>query len=402
MPDPAQPLRLTLLIGTYYPVVGGGERHAQLLAETLVRQGHQVRVVTRRSSAELAAREDFHGVEIFRVAGGGSPRWGKYWMMPAAFWQLWRLRKETDVVLVCAFRVLGWVGAIFRIFSGLPVVLRAEACGEWSGAFLTANQTAEKPSAPLRGLLFVRNRLLLRCDRFLSISGVIREEYLSGGIPEAKILGITNGIDLGPFQPVRDAGEKAALRRRLGLPEQGRIWCYAGKLIQGKGLDFLIGVFAGLAVDHPDLLLLLIGSGEGQFLSREKELQEQVAALGLGGRVRFTGYTREVEAYLRASDGMVFPSEAESLGLAPVEAMACGLPVLVSDVGGLKDVVEDGVSGLRLPVRDEAAWDRAWRKLLGDPGLARSLGRAGRERAVERFEIGAVARRTADSFLGLR
>lgn len=392
----SRPLRLVVLIGAYAPVVGGGERHAQSLSEALVRQGHQVTVVTRRTRAELAPREEINGVRVIRVGPAGFPRWGKYLMMPAAAWTLFRLRKETDVLQVCAFRVLGWVGVWHRGVTGVPVVLRAEACGEWSGAF-----TGKPVRGVLRFFLRLRNRCFLRCDRFLSISRVIRAEYVEGGIPESKILDITNGIELTPFRPADNAVERTALRRDLGLPDSGRLWCYAGKLIRGKGLSRLVDVFAEIAPRHPDLKLVLIGSGAGQFLDCEAEIREKVRQKELEFRVVFTGYTDRIPEMLRACEGMVFPSEAESLGLAPVEAMASGLPVIVSDVGGLKDVVEDGKSGLRVSPRDNAAWVAAWESLLDDPTRAAKLARAGRERAARLFDIERVAAETAEQFAEL-
>ena len=109
-----KPCRLAILIGTYFTVVGGGERHAQLLAEAMVRQGHKVTVITRRSSPELPAEEMLNGVRILRTGPVNQPRWGKYLMMPGAFRLLWRNRKEYDVLMVCAFRVLGWVGCMAK------------------------------------------------------------------------------------------------------------------------------------------------------------------------------------------------------------------------------------------------------------------------------------------------
>ena len=391
------PLRVMMLIGAYAPVVGGGERHAQLLSEALVAQGQEVTVLTRRTQADFPREEVLHGVRVRRVGPSGMPRWGKYLMMPAAAWYLWRHRHAYDVLQVCAFRVLGWVGGWISLTTGKAVVLRAEACGEWSGAFTRK----EKPNPVLRGYLAVRNRVLLRCDRFLSISRVIREEYVAGGIPEEKILEITNGIDLQPFRPAGSAAEQRGLREALGLPVAVPCWCYLGKLIEGKGLTFLLQLFAEMRRTHPELHLVLIGAGGGQFLDCEAELRTQVADLGLQGAVTFTGYTTRVPEWLRACDGLLFPSEAESLGLAAVEAMASGIPVLVSDVGGLKDVVTHDVNGMRLPPKDLDAWQRAWTSLLGDPERSRRLAQAGRERAVAGFDIREIAQQTTAAFSAL-
>ncbi len=389
------PLSLLFVIGTYHPVVGGGEKHAQGLAEELVRRGHRVRVLTRRTSANLPRRECLNGVEVERLGPSGFPRLGKYLLLPAACLKVLCLRREYDVLQVCAFRVLGWVGVFASRISGKPVVLRAEACGEWSGDFIRG-----KKGPLLRAYLALRNHAFLGCDSFLSISSVVRNEFLHGGIPTGRILDITNGIDFSPYRPAAGPEEKRGLRRQWGWPEGAPLWASTGKLIRGKGMDRLIRVLARLRPSHPDLRLVLIGSGAGQSLNVEPELRELSRTLGVADRVIFTGYSTRVGDMLRACDGFVFASDAESLGLAAVEAMATGLPVLLSDVGGLKEVLPDGVeAGSRLPPGEEAAWERAWDALLRqDPDQLRALGARGRATVLARYDIREVAAATEAAF----
>ncbi|MDR0994457.1 MAG: glycosyltransferase, partial [Verrucomicrobiota bacterium] len=128
--------RVCVLTGSFHPVVGGGERHARLLCRELAARGLLVHVLTRRRTPESARREEMDGFTVVRVGPSGFSRLGKYLMLPAACFQLWRLRKKYDVVYVAGLRVLGWAGMLAQACLGKPCVLRAEARGEFSGEFI--------------------------------------------------------------------------------------------------------------------------------------------------------------------------------------------------------------------------------------------------------------------------
>ena len=131
---------------------------------------------------------------------------------------------------------------------------------------------------------------------------------------------------------------------------------------------------------------MLVGSGEGQALSVEDELRRRVAERGLGTRVAFAGRVERVEDALRAADLFVFPSVFEALGIALVEAAACGLPAVASRTGGIVDVVEDGVSGRLVAPGDAAALAEALLGLSGDAALRSRMGREARAIALARFD----------------
>ncbi len=383
---PAQPQpRVCLLIGAFHPRVGGGETHARLLARELNALGVPTFVLTRRHERKLPLHDLVDGVRVRRIGPSGFPRMGKYLMIPGAIAELIRLRSEYDVIYVCAFRVLGVAGVIAARRCGKRVVLRAEACGEWSGAFIRGGNLP----LPLRALLSIRNRILRKADRFLAISSAVRDEFRAGGIPEGQIACITNGIDFGPFEPP-DAAARERLRAAFGFVDRF-VFAYSGKLNRGKGLDRLLRVWARVVPEAPRAHLLLIGGGGGQFLSCEDELRAFVAANGLTASVTFTGYTDRVADYLRAADAFVFPSESESLGLALIEAMACGLPALASATGGILDIIADQEDGRLLPVGDEEAWRSEMIKVMNDPETAARWGRNAAVSVRQKFSIREVA-----------
>ncbi len=391
--------RICLLAGNFYPVVGGGERHAHLLCREWTRRGAKVFVLTRRRTRDLARREQLDGFEVHRVGPTGFARTGKYLMLGPALWQLWRRRNDYDVLYVCGLRVLGFAGILAQALTGKPCVLRAEARGEMSGEFIW--KTPEGRTKPLHRLIFrplvgLRNLLYRRARHFLSISTPITEEFLACGIPAARIEVIPNGLDLDLFSPA--AGEsRSALRQRLGLPE-GLLFAYSGKLNRGKGLELLLRVWALYAPAHPQARLVLIGSGAGQHLSCEEELRRFVADRGLEGSVIFTGYVEAVTDYLHASDAFVFPSESEAQGLSVLEALACKIPVIASRIPGIMDMVENGESGTLVEARDEDAWTHALEAFDPDAEATRRQIEAGYATARDRFGIAAICERHLDLF----
>lgn len=392
-------LRVCLLTGSFYPVVGGGERHARLLCREMAGQGARMIVLTRRRTSDLAGREFFEGYEIIRVGPCGFPRTGKYWMLLPALRQLIKRRHDYDVIYVCGLRVLGIVGVLAQIITGKPCVLRAEARGEWSGAFIWKspgggiNRFARGLFKPIISL---RNRFLHRARGWLAVSTPIKDEFCEGGLSAEAITLIPNGIDTREFQPASPEA-RLDLRRRYGFGE-ARVFMYAGKLIRGKGLEMLLRVWARYITNYPGDLLVLVGSGEGQPLSCEKDLRAFARDHRLETTVRFTGYTEGVADYLRAADCFLFPSESEAQGLAPLEAMACGLPVIASRIPGVMDMVTHGKNGVLIETRNETQWLDALTHFSTDPDHVAIQVRAALTTARENYGIQAVALRHAELF----
>ncbi|MEI6788668.1 MAG: glycosyltransferase family 4 protein [bacterium] len=390
-PEPSPP-QICLLTDSYYPVVGGGEAHARLMCGEFRRLGVPVFVLTGHKVATSPAFETVDEVPVYRVPPAGYPRMGKYLMVFSSFWRLIRMRHDYDVIYVCGIRTLGLIAVMIALLLGKRCVLRAESRGELSGAFIW-----EKPDGRVNSFvkcmamvpILLRNLILKRADSFLSIAAVIRDEYESCGIPHEKIADIPNGIDVMRFSPVA-AEARAALRRKLGLPE-GRLFAYTGKLNRGKGLEFLVRVWKDWSPHHPDCKFLLIGSGAMQFLSCEKELRDFVEQNAMQSSMLFAGSVSNVQEYLQASDFFVFPSESEALPLALLEALASGLPTLASDIGGCQAIVTDGHDGQLVPVNDVAAWVAGLNTLIGDPARVAEWSRAGRETVVKKFSMTHVA-----------
>jgi glycosyltransferase involved in cell wall biosynthesis len=221
---------------------------------------------------------------------------------------------------------------------------------------------------------FVKSLFLRRYARVLGVSRFVADqlrEQRAWPTPAACPL----FVNTERFAP--NAAMRAAVRRRLDA--EGRVVLVAvAHLIRAKGIDIALRALAELA---ERVVLWVVGGGE------EAGALEQLAGeLGVAGRVRFLGLQGEVEPYLQAADVFVCPSRwAEAAGLVNLEAGACGLPVIASDIGGIPEYVADGRTGLLFPAGDHHRLAEHVGRLLADPEAACRMGREARQWVVEHF-----------------
>ncbi len=200
-----------------------------------------------------------------------------------------------------------------------------------------------------------------------------------GGAP-ARYVTIPFGVDPDRFRDV-----PAADRRALGLPAEGPVIGTVCRLVEPtKGLSVLLRAFAQLTRERPETPARLLIVGEGPAL---EPLRRQAAALGIAPAVVFTGLQRDIPRLLPLMALFVLPSRYEGFGLAILEALAAGTPVVATAVGGIPEIVTHGKTGLLVPPGDPQALCRAMQAMLASPGWARSLGRQGREHVRSRFSI---------------
>ena len=227
-------------------------------------------------------------------------------------------------------------------------------------------------------------------DCFLAISQHSRDRLLGAGFPADRIVDHPVGIELSklPFRGVRDP-----------RPEPLELLTVA-RLVPQKGVQHGIRAVHQLLRERPGLRLrhTIVGGGP-----LEAELRGLVASLGLDRVVRFSGEAdqSQVALALRAADLFLLPSIDEVLPLALMEAQAVGLPIAATDVGGVREMVEDGVSGFVVPPRDPAALAAALGRLTDRPEAWTAMGQAGRRRVAERYDVRVLNSRLVDIYRGL-
>ena len=382
----ASRLRLCMLIPLYYTA-----NNLHLQTQRLTDLGATVLVVARKSPTHPQRHETYGTVHVTRVAPRMSGRLGNYSMMLPAFVELLRQRRRYDVIWVVKFSALGIVGTLVARLLGKGCVLEAECNDEMSGEhFFLLNEWRICHTKLFRAFfgvaMKVRNWVLRQADCFMAISREIEREFLDAGVPKDKILYKPCGIDTDRFSPVSKPRQRE-LRHQLSLPADPLIVCYCGRLVHNKGLEFLLDAWKELASQHADVHLLLVGGGTNWFGGIEDALKSCVQSEGLTTTVTFTGYTDNVEDYLRASDVFVYPSENEALGVAIIEAMGCGLPVVASGVGGILDLVIPGETGILIEPRHADQIAEGLRSVITDDTRRREMGQRGRHHVMTHFSI---------------
>jgi glycosyltransferase involved in cell wall biosynthesis len=197
--------------------------------------------------------------------------------------------------------------------------------------------------------------------------------------PAAKVETIEIGTDLDPLLTL---GEETSLRAELGFAPSDVVFGFVGRFVPIKNVSMLVRAFAGAAASAPRARLMLVGDGE-----LRDDAERLVSGFGLAGRVRFTGWRRDIKAIYGALDVGVLASRSEGTPLALIEAMAAGKPVIATRVGGVADVVADGRTGLLVEDDDEAGLAAAMTRLAEDPGLRCRMGQEARRQIASRFAL---------------
>ena len=245
----------------------------------------------------------------------------------------------------------------------------ATLLGKWFGLPVTI--TLRGTEVPLARDPARRHRMVQaieRANRVFAVAESLKQHAVSLGANADKILVVGNGVDCSKFFPV----DRDSARARLGLPQHAKILVSVGGLVERKGFHRVIELLPSLIARIPDLHYLVVGgpSPEGDLSGF---LQDMVTRLGLGERVHFLGAVAPEELHqpLSAADVFVLATANEGWANVFLEAMACGLPVVTTDVGGNREVVSDQALGLVTPFGDSTALENA----LGD-ALARDWDRA--------------------------
>jgi len=232
-------------------------------------------------------------------------------------------------------------------------------------------------------------------DRVVVNADAIKKWLVEGGYRADKIRVIRNGVDI-PEQ--EDSDRYAALRTELGIPGSARVTLMTARLNPEKGIEDLLAAAVQVLEKVPDVWFVVVGDAVMKDPAQEKSYPERLNAmareLGVAERVLFTGYRGDVADLLRMADVSVLPSWSEGLPNAVLEAMASGVAVVATRVGGVPELIEDGVTGLLVQPHDVAGLGAALTAVLSNPELAERLGWAARVRARDRFSFNRVVGET--------
>jgi D-inositol-3-phosphate glycosyltransferase len=368
---------------------GGQNVHVAALAESLAMRGNDVVVYTRRDAPDLPdSVEIAPGVTVDHLDAGPAEPIGKDALPPylplLARELAERLCAERPSVLHAHFWMSGQVALQAARAVGIPMLQTFHALGtvkrRWQG---------DADTSP-RHRIQVERTLAHGVARIIATCTDEVREIVSLGGDRARIDVVPSGVDVDRFRP---DGAVASRTRRPRLLSVGR-------LVPRKGVDDAIAALCWV----PDAELIIAGGPEASQVRVDPEtqrLRDCAARRGVLDRVRFIGRVprAELPALIRSSDLVVCMPWYEPFGIVPIEAMACGVPVVGSAVGGLLDTVIDQVTGVLLPPRQPRTLGEAVQALLADPIRRSALGRAGAERARAYYDWSRLAGITERSYL---
>ncbi len=285
-------------------------------------------------------------------------------------WRLARLLRREQVDLVHAHQYTPFFyGITARLLCRRPAVLFTEHGRHY-------------PDYPRRKRMLVNRLLLGRRDGVVGVGEAVRQALINNeGIRPDRVSVVYNGIDLAA--PAGGAPDRAALRREIGVGADDLVLLQVARLDYLKDHATAIATLGHVVKRRPDARLVLVGEGP-----EEGKIREQVRRDGLEGHVRWLGLRKDVGRLLHAADVFLLTSISEGIPLTLIEAMAAGVPVVSTAVGGVDEVVEDGRTGLLAPSGDAAALAGHVLRLAADAELRGRMAECGRRRAREVFSEG--------------
>ncbi len=338
--------------------IGGAERQAMLLAVGLRRRGWRLTVVALEGTGGAAAVElRTAGVEFFSLGmrkGLADPRgWTRF---------IGWLRRSKPNVVHAHLPQATWLVRWSRLFAPAPVVLDTLHSSSTGG--------------PGRRMSYRLSRSLP--DQVTAVSRSVADSHLSRRLVRSAALTVLpNGVDAEEWLP--DAQVRASVRKEMGLQDEF-VWLAVGRLEMVKDYPTLLR--AMVAVPPPARLVI---AGSGPLLNNLARLSSH---LGLHERVKFLGFEPNVKRWFQAADGFVLSSRWEGLPMALLEAAACALPVVATDVPGSREIVLDGETGTLVPPADASALAWAMTAMMRTPPEERRrMGACARQRILEQFSL---------------
>lgn len=368
------PARVLMFVPQYpFPVVGGLEKQSHELARTLVRAGVAVQVLSGKVLPDQPRHQVVDGVPVARLPWRSTALMRALILPQAIVAAMWRARGDFDVVHVHQHSWISVLVIQLARLLGKPTLAKLANVGEFGLPGMGRNPFGR-----------VRRWLFLRSDAVVAMSEESIRELRHLNYPEGRVLVTPNGIGM---------REDPAPVRQEGAGRPCRV-VFVGRLTAQKQLHVLLEAWAVISRTLPGAATLeLWGDGE-----LEPALRKQCRDLGIDGEVAFAGHVDDVATKLFDADVFVLPSLYEGNSNAVLEAMAAGLPIVSTPVGGTAMQLGDKGRPWLFTPGDVAGLSDRLSRLIGDPVLRRSLGQQMQVRARRHFEIGVVARSYAVAY----
>jgi glycosyltransferase involved in cell wall biosynthesis len=341
--------------------MGGVEEHVRQIAAGFADRGLEVVLVCPETDgiSSLADACTAAGVHVERLTL--SLQMGA----ASTFNRLWRLVRLLRVakIDVLHLHLIGYTGGRWAVLAGKLARVPALIC--------TVHLAPSGPESPRVQL--ERRIINLLVDRFIAVSRFTQQRQIRYLHQSArKTVVIPNAVELDRYRDIPE-GSRDSVRRAQGIPSGAAVIGCVARLSQGKGLNYLVDAMPDIVARVPHAHALLVGDGP-----LGADLERHARERGVLDRVHFAGYHQDIPAWLAAMDVFVLPSLSEALPLSILEAMAAGLPIVATAVGGIPEVVDEGVNGRLIPVEDAPALATAVVDVLTNAAMAEQMSLAGR------------------------
>jgi glycosyltransferase involved in cell wall biosynthesis len=281
----------------------------------------------------------------------------------------------------------GVYGRIGARLAGVPVVVNTV-----HGLYAQPQDRRTK-----RAVVYGLERLAAACSDMELVQSVEDLPTLRRlGIPERRLRLLGNGVNLGRFDPDQHADARIAVRAGLGVAETDVLVGLVGRLVREKGYLEVFEAAAALRRTYPEVRFVVVGPEEPD--KAGSLTPEELERARADGNVRFLGLREDVERLYLAMDLYVLASHREGFPRSAMEAAAMGLPIVATDIRGCRQVVDHGVTGLLVPVRDSRSLTSAIEELVGDPQRREAMGQAARQKALAEFDDRQQVRTTLEVY----
>ena len=379
-------MKILMLTWEYPPrIVGGIARVVHDLSKRLIKDGHEVHVITYREE-ELTAYENDKGVHVHRV--------DNYMIKPNNF---------VDWIMQLNFNMVAKANQLILKEGNFDVI----HAHDWLVAY-SAKTLKNSYGTPLVGTIHAteagRNSGIHNEDQryvndtewmltYESSEVIVNSKFMKSelqrlfGLPYEKINVVSNGINMTTYNGV----ERDYEFRRQYAADNEKIILFMGRLVYEKGVQNLISAMPKILESYGDAKLLIAGKG-----GMLEDLEAQARNMGLGDKVYFTGYldAKKVSKMYKCADVSVFPSTYEPFGLVALEAMLAGVPTVVSDIGGLDEIVEHGSDGLKAYAGNANSIADSILALLHQPELCQSIVKKARQKVKNEYTWAKIAQDT--------
>ncbi|MCP3678310.1 MAG: glycosyltransferase family 4 protein [Deltaproteobacteria bacterium] len=380
--------RVCVVSPLYHPSLGGLGRQAQLLTERLAEEDVDIFVIARRMKG-MPQAEFSRKVKVYRV-GSLKPGLHNFEKITAL-----NLLVSLSFSVSCAFKlfqkqrefdIVHFHGASLPLFCTIPVLklLKKGVIAKVASAELGIEAGSLK--GRYGGVGRVILRLLRMVDVFVATTGEIEEGLVRDGFEVLKIERIPNFIDPHLFTPASPEMRRG-IKAKLGVGTAPLV-TFSGRFIPRKGINYLLEAWREVIHDFPDAKLLLLGDGPLM-----KSMKRKAATLGIGGSVIFQGHVHQVTDFLRGTDLFVLPSLQEGMPNSLLEAMACGLPVVATRIGGGVDIISSGDNGILVKPGDSKELTLGILNILKDKEYATSFAARGLQTVRESYSLDSIVTR---------